>query len=121
MPRARRSLPGGWPQGGGAAGRLVRETDWSATPLGPIAGWPQSLRGAVEIVLHSPVPIVLLWGADGTMIYNDAYGIFAGDRHPALFGSKLLDGWPEIAEFNRGVMAAGLRGESLSFIDQPLM
>lgn len=48
--------------GGGEMGRLVRAFPWESTPLGPIAGWPQSLRTAVGMVLLSPVPIVMLWG-----------------------------------------------------------
>jgi len=99
----------------------VREKDWSATPLGCISTWSQSLRTAVEVVLHSPVPIVMLWGGDGVMVYNDAYSAFAGARHPALFGSRVLEGWPEVADFNRRVMEVGLRGETLSFVDQPLV
>ena len=27
--------------GGGEMGALMRSMDWSATPLGPVAGWPQ--------------------------------------------------------------------------------
>src|SRR3954471_23649054 len=121
MTRPSRSAPAGWPHGGGETGRLVREKDWSETPLGPISGWSHSLRSATGIVLHSPVPIVMLWGREGVMIYNDAYSAFAGARHPALFGSKMLEGWPELAGFNRRMMEAGLRGETLSFVDQPLV
>jgi PAS domain S-box-containing protein len=110
-----------WPAGGGQTGELLRNKAWDATPLGPIDTWPRSLRTAVEIVLNSPVAIVMLWGPDGVMIYNDAYSIFAGGRHPRLFGSKVLEGWPEVADFNRRVMEVGLRGETLSFVDQPLV
>src|ERR1700754_5248283 len=101
MSRARGPRPVAWPPGGGETGRLVRTRDWAATPLGPLAGWSQSLRTATEIVLHSPLPIVMLWGPDGVMIYNDAYSAFAGGRHPELFGSRVLEGWPEVADFNR--------------------
>jgi hypothetical protein len=80
---------------GGELSRLVEAFDWSATTLGPIGSWPQSLKTTVDIVLHSPVPLVLLWGPDGIMIYNDAYAVFAGGRHPALLGCKVLEGWPE--------------------------
>ena len=52
-----------FPAGGGELGALIRAFDWSRTPLGPIAGWPQSLKTAVDIVLRSPVPLVMLWGA----------------------------------------------------------
>jgi PAS domain S-box-containing protein len=65
--------------------------------------------------------MVLLWGPDGVMIYNDAYSEFAGGRHPRLLGAKVLEGWPEVADFNRHVMAVGLSGESLSYQDQQLV
>ena len=56
--------------GGGEVGALARALDWGPTSLGSIETWPQSLRTAVGIVLLSPVPIVLLWGEDGIMIYT---------------------------------------------------
>ena len=55
------------------------------------------------------------------MIYNDAYSVFAGGRHPQLLGSKVLEGWPEVADLNRRVMEVGLRGETLSFRDEHLV
>ncbi|WP_246696986.1 GAF domain-containing protein [Methylobacterium planeticum] len=106
--------------GGGELGALVRGHDWAATSLGPIGAWPQSLRTMVGVVLLSPVPIVMLWGADGVMIYNDAYSVFAGGRHPALLGSKVREGWPEVAEFNDNVMRVGLAGGTLAYKDQNL-
>ncbi|RPE81431.1 ATP-binding protein [Vulcaniibacterium tengchongense] len=107
--------------GGGEVASLMRAMDWSKTPLGPMAGWPQSLRTAVAILLRSPVPIVLLWGEDGVMIYNDAYSVFAGARHPQLLGSKVREGWAEIADFNDHVMKAGLAGKRLAYRDQHLV
>ncbi len=66
------------------------------------------------------MPIVLLWGPDGIMIYNDAYSAFAGGRHPHLLGSKVREGWPEVADFNDHVMRVGLAGGTLSYKDQEL-
>lgn len=71
-------------------------------------------------ILQSPVPIVTLWGEDGVMIYNDAYSVFAGGRHPRLLGSKVREGWPEVAEFNDNVMKVGLSGKTLAYRDQEL-
>ncbi|MDR3468573.1 MAG: PAS domain S-box protein [Xanthobacteraceae bacterium] len=71
-------------------------------------------------MLRSPVPIVLLWGADGVMIYNDAYSEFAGGRHPRLLGSKVREGWPEVADFNDNVMRVGLGGGTLAYKNQEL-
>src|SRR5690606_9550337 len=67
-----------------------------------------------------PVPMVMLWGELGVMIYNDAYSVFAGHRHPALFGSNVREGWPEVADFNDNVMKVGLGGGTLAYQDQEL-
>lgn len=99
---------------------LIRAFDWGSTPLGPIAGWPQSLRTTVSLMIAAPVPMVLLWGQQGVMIYNDAYSVFAGGRHPQLLGSNVREGWPEVAEFNDNVMRVGLGGGSLAYKDQEL-
>ncbi|MGP7796928.1 PAS domain S-box protein [Sphingomonas sp. CLY1604] len=119
-----RSLPDtaalGFLTGGGECGRLIGARDWAATPLGPIEAWPQSLRTATAILLRSPVPIVMLWGEDGVMLYNDAYSAFAGGRHPHLLGSKVREGWPEVADFNDNVMKVGLAGGTLHYHDQEL-
>ncbi|MCC2977748.1 PAS domain-containing protein [Sphingomonas sp. PL-96] len=106
--------------GGGACAALVAEWDWSRTPLGPIEAWPQSLKTATSILMRSPVPIVMLWGEDGVMLYNDAYSVFAGGRHPELLGSNVREGWPEVADFNDNVMKVGLAGRTLAYSDQEL-
>ena len=106
--------------GGGEAAEIIASFDWAATPLGPIESWPVSLRSAVALILRSPVPIVTLWGEDGIMIYNDGYSGFAGGRHPNLFGSKVREGWPEVADFNDNIMKMGLAGETLAYRDFPL-
>ena len=99
---------------------LIAAFDWSKTSAGPIEAWPRSLRATVGLLLRSPVPIVLLWGPDGVMIYNEAYSVFAGRRHPTRLGMKVLEGWPEVADFNANVMRVGLAGGTLSYKDQEL-
>jgi PAS domain S-box-containing protein len=89
-------------------------------PIGPIDMWPQSLKSTLSMILLSPVPIVMLWGDDGIMLYNDAYSGFAGGRHPLLLGSKVREGWPEVAAFNDNVMKVGLAGQTLVYKDQEL-
>jgi PAS domain S-box-containing protein len=64
--------------------------------------------------------MVMLWGDEGVMLYNDAYSVFAGGRHPQLLGSKVREGWSEIAEFNDNVMKVGLAGGTLAYKDQEL-
>lgn len=99
---------------GEMAGR-IRDFPWEGTLLGPIQQWGQALRGAVQFLLGSPVPLVMLWGKPGYMIYNDAYSGFAGGRHPFLLGQPVEIGWPEVAEFNRNVVNVCLAGGTLSY------
>ncbi|WP_375263012.1 sensor histidine kinase [Palleronia sp.] len=106
--------------GGGEMAERIRCYDWSTTPLGPIEDWPESLKAAVRIVLRTPVPIVMLWGPSGVMIYNDGYTEFAANRHPDLLGSGVREGWPEVADFNDNVMKVCLAGGTLSYQDQEL-
>ncbi|MBM3606591.1 MAG: PAS domain S-box protein, partial [Alphaproteobacteria bacterium] len=100
---------------------LIAAHDWFSSPLGAISDWPSVIRTTVAMILRSPLPIVTLWGEEGVMIYNDAYSLFAGARHPRLLGSKVREGWPEVAAFNDHVVDAVYhRGETLSFKDQEL-
>lgn len=105
---------------GGELGKLIRNLDWASTPLGPACEWPGCLKTATSLLLQSPVPIVMLWGQEGVMIYNDAYSIFAGGRHPQLLGSNVPEGWAEVADFNDNVMKVGLAGGTLAYRDQEL-
>ncbi|MBA3724716.1 MAG: PAS domain S-box protein [Candidatus Levybacteria bacterium] len=106
--------------GGGKMGERIREFNWSKTSLGSVETWPQSLRTAINIVLQSPVPIVMLWGKDGIMLYNNGYSVFAGARHPILLGSKVIEGWPEVAEFNKNILTKGLQGKAISYKNQQM-
>ena len=107
-------------QCGGLTRALIRDYDWAATALVPINTWPQSLETAVGMVLHSTVPIVLLWGADGVVICNDTYSRFAGARHPQTLGAKVREAWVEVADFNDNVVKVGLSGGTLAYKDQAL-
>jgi PAS domain S-box-containing protein len=105
--------------GGGEMAAIIAAHDWSGS-LGPVAAWPQSLKTATALMIHSPVPMVLLWGPDGIMLYNKAYAGFAGNRHPGLLGAKVLEGWPEAAELNARVMQVGMAGGTLEYKDLEL-
>jgi PAS domain S-box-containing protein len=104
----------------GELGRLIATYDWRSTSIGPIASWPGYLRTTIATILRSPVPVVTMWNGDGVMIYNDAYSAFAAARHPELLGSKVREGWPEVADFNDNVMKTVLAGGTLSYREQEL-
>ncbi len=71
-----------------------------------------------SFLLASPMPIVLLWGLDGVMIYNDGYAEICGARHPAVFGANVREAWPEAVAFNDNVVKVGLAGGTLTYKNQ---
>ncbi|MDX3909960.1 MAG: PAS domain S-box protein [Sphingobium sp.] len=103
--------------GGGELSRRIADFDWAATSIGPIDGWSPSLRTVVGFVLRSHVAMAVMWGTDGVMLYNDAYSEIAGGRDSSLLGSKVREGWSEVADFNDQVMKVGLSGGTLSYRD----
>ena len=108
-----------FPGGDSELAQRIRAHDWRPT-LGPLDTWPGPLRTVVALMLHSPVPMALLWGQDGYLLYNDAYAALAGQRHPDLLGSRVVEAWPEAAAFNAGVLNDCLSGrQPLEFRDQP--
>ena len=83
--------------GGGEMGALMRAHDWSASPVGPPEGWPQSLRTAVRLVLNTNHPMFIWWGEHLTQFYNDAYRQTMGpERHPSALGQGGRQCWVEI-------------------------
>ena len=83
-------------QGGGHTGALISSIDWSKTPLGPVEDCAQSLRTAAGICLHSNFPMFIWWGQELINIYNDAYSIIAGAKHPKALGAPGSETWKEI-------------------------
>ena len=82
--------------GGGEMGALMRSIDWSTTPLGAVEYWPQSLRTAVSICLASYFPMLIWWGPELVKLYNDAYRVILGAKHPRAMGQSGKECWPEI-------------------------
>ncbi|WP_230481071.1 PAS domain-containing protein [Sphingomonas sp. Leaf21] len=105
---------------GGICGALMARRDWSDGALGPIEGWSAALRAAVLLMLRTPVPMAIMWGGQGVLLYNDAYAAIARGRHPEAMGRPVAEAWPEIAAFITNVLHVGMAGETLSYRDHPL-
>ena len=83
--------------GGGETGELMRVFDWSATPVGPPATWPQSLKTVVRVLLTSRFAMWMGWGPELTFFYNDAYArMTLGKKHPWAIGKPSREVWAEI-------------------------
>ena len=77
-------------------GALMRSTDWSRTVFGPVAGWPQSLRTAISILLESRFAMVVAWGPQFRFFYNDRYRPILGAKHPSALGAPGAEIIPEV-------------------------
>ncbi|MGC4007054.1 MAG: PAS domain-containing protein [Pirellulales bacterium] len=104
----------------GEAARLIAETDWGRTSLGPRETWPVALRVLVDNLVAQPFPCILMWGPDLTQIYNEAYAVIAGTKHPQALGQPTYECWAEIAEIVRPIYDRVLAGESVALTDLPL-
>ena len=85
--------------GGGEMGARMRAVDWSATVLGPVEDWPQSLRVCIRIMLGSGYPMLISWGPAYTMLYNDPYRPLIGTKHPGALGRGIREVLPEVWDF----------------------
>ena len=88
--------PPAFPASGAAMAAAIRDHDWAASPLGPIASWPATLRTSINIVLDSAFPSFIVWGPDQTLLYNDAYAEILCNKHPAALGQAFQAVWHEI-------------------------
>ena len=97
---------------------LAERMNKKRNPLGDLGNWPQSLRTCTQLVLDSPMPMLLLWGKQLTQLYNDSFAALAGDKHPEALGLPVQVSWPQYKDFSQPVIEAVLTGESRSYIDQ---
>lgn len=89
-------------------GERMRALDWSDTPLGPVAHWPQSLRSTVSMLLPSKAQIALFWGPEFVVLYNDAYRPVFGAKHPHALGQPGSAAWREIWDQQLHGLLAGV-------------
>jgi signal transduction histidine kinase len=106
--------------GGGEMGRRMRAFDWSKTSLGPVSGWPQTLKTCVRIILTSRQPMFVWWGDDLINLYNDAYKAIVGGKHPEALGQPAAVVWREIWDQVGPRAAATMRGNEGTY-DEALL
>src|ERR1700750_734354 len=108
--------------GGGDLGARMRALDWAATPIGVPESWPQALRTAVSVCLSSRFPLLIWWGPELVLLYNDDYRSVLGAKDATALGRPGKEVWHEIWDVI-GPMLEGVyeRGESTWSDDQLLV
>jgi signal transduction histidine kinase len=106
--------------GAGEMARLTRAFDWSGTPVGAMAQWPDALLTSVNMILASRNPMLLMWGDDLTQFYNDAFRpSIREDKHPVALGQPGRECWAEAWPIiGLQVEAVMMRGEATWHEDQ---
>ena len=108
--------PFGFLDGGGTMGALMRAHDWSGSPLGAPACWPETLKAAIATCLASRFPMVVWWGPDLIMLYNDAWQPILGEtKHPVGLGRPGAESWPETWPIVRQQIEDALTGNASWF------
>ncbi|KAI4592781.1 hypothetical protein KJ359_010412 [Pestalotiopsis sp. 9143b] len=94
---------------------FVRQVDWEASSIGPMAGWPSELKQLVRLMMADTSPRILYWGPNYTIIYNEAYLPLVGAKHPAMQGRDAPNVFPEFwPRFDELIARQRLTGETLS-------
>jgi len=108
-------------QGGGEMGALIRQYDWSTTPLGQPHTWPKSLQTSIGIMLGSPYPMFVWWGREMIMFHNDAYVPVLGKRHPEALGKSGPVIWADVWEFIGPLMYDVLDNGKACYFERQLL
>ncbi len=98
--------------GGGEMGEIMRSFDWSRSPLGDPEQWSQPLKTSLSICLNSRFPIIIWWGPELAVLYNDDYIPMLGAKHPdralGLAGEQVWrEVWPTVGPLLDRVMQQG--------------
>ena len=102
---------------GGEMGALIRATDWTRTPIGPIEGWSPTLRMMVSFLLANRFPLLLWWGPEYVSIYNDAYRPILGAKHPKAMGQPVRECWSEIWHILRPLIDTPFSGGPATWME----
>jgi PAS domain S-box-containing protein len=103
--------------GGGETGALMRARDWSSSPLGPAAAWPQALKTLVGVMLGSIQPMFVAWGPRRIMLYNDGYAELCWERHPDALGAPFAEVWHDIMDDVSPILDRAFAGEATQMDD----
>lgn len=93
---------------------LFLSRPWADSPLGPIHSWSAQLRGQVQLMMASPFPVLLSYGPEYVLLYNEPYSKVIGKKHPAILGMKYGEAWPEVWGALEPVVKAGYEGSVLN-------
>ncbi|CAE6393946.1 unnamed protein product [Rhizoctonia solani] len=101
--------------------QMIETYSWEKTSLGPRESWPMALKVMVKYLMEKPIPSCIFWSwPDQIMLYNDAYAMMIGSKHPFSFGKEGRVAWGELWDMLAPVSKQCQRGKSTRKNDDPL-
>jgi CheY-like chemotaxis protein len=94
--------------------------DWSTSRLGDPQQWPQALRLAADFMFNTPLPLLLVWGRDMTVLFNDAYGALAGPAYGRVPGGSVPPMMPPPLAVGGAELERAWDGEATCAADRDL-
>ncbi len=94
--------------GGGKAGETLRAMDWRGTPLGHPESWTPELRTAISICLGTGLPSAICWGAELTVLHNEAWDNLLGGQQALPASSLWQPQWHQVAPALSQIMTEGV-------------
>lgn len=101
----------------------IQHADWSKHPLGETKSWPESLKTTIGIVLNGQLPMLLLWGPEQYIFYNDAYKPSLGHNgeHPKAIGQRTDAFWSSTWPSQKQILVpSGTANKTCNIQDHPL-
>ena len=90
--------------------------------LGPVEAWPANLRMLVDVCLSSRFPMLVCWGPDLSMLYNDGYRDLLGEsKHPGAWGRPIREVWPEIWDVIGPMLHGVASGGPATWVEDELL
>lgn len=92
----------------------MQQFDWESSPVGPISGWPAELRTICEFALATSEPVNILWGDQCTFLYNQAYSLIVGDKHPRAMGRPFKENFEQWPQYHQVLSRMKETGQSIT-------
>lgn len=102
------------------AGESTATHDWSRCDLGPPEDWPHALRLGVDIMLNTPLPMLLMWSRRQVMLFNQAYACNVASASANPPGGTVPAIPPSAWSWNPQAIEQAWAGQSLVFPRQSL-
>jgi PAS domain S-box-containing protein len=98
---------------------MLRPSSSAETPR-VLERWPSSMQAVVNLMLAAREPMLLAWGPERLMVYNDAYACLLGARHPQALFKPMSQVWQEVWPVVGPMVERVFQGESVQMDDLPL-